>query len=443
MDSVPRHFLNQIFIGQIDSSTLSVMIVLLFLGAIFSAGEAAFFSLTKPQLGLLEKSKILRDRYISNLLNKPNKERASRRLMATILTARSFSNVLLIFLTTGFFSFELENRWLNLFLVLVFASLLLILVTEVIPKTLATRNNLATARLVVIPMRFAEILLRPLTWILGVIAYSLEKVIKQQSSSNISMDELSHALALTSDDNLSEEENKILEGIVTFGGKVAGQIMTSRVDVAFIYESDKFEDVIASVNEYGYSRLPVAKESPDHVTGVLVVKDLLAHINETDFSWHTLLKQPFFVPENKKIDDLLQEFRYSKTHIAIVVDEYGGTSGIVTMEDILEEIVGEISDEFDEEELQYSKLDNRTYVMEGKIAIVDFYKVLEIDDPFFDKAKGDSSTLAGFVIEQAGYIPEKGDEITFAGYSFIIEAADKRKIKRIKIILPEENKLAK
>jgi len=438
LDPVPRNFINQIFIASIDSSTLSVMIVLLFLGAIFSAGEAAFFSLTKPQIGLLEKSKILRDQYISNLLNKPNREKASRRLMATILIVRGFVNVFLIFLIARLFSSQLENRWLNLLPVLVLAFLLLILITEVIPKTLATRNNLATARLVIVPIRFVDVLLRPLNWILIVISSSLEKILKQESSSNISMDELSHALALTADDDLSEEENKILEGIVTFGGKVAGQIMTSRVDVAFLYESDSFDEVIASVNEHGYSRLPVAKESPDHVIGVLVVKDLLAHVNETDINWHTLIKQPFFVPENKKIDDLLQEFRYSKTHMAVVVDEYGGTSGIVTMEDILEEIVGEISDEFDDEELQYSKLDNRTYVMEGKIPMVDFYKVLEIDDPVFDQAKGDSSTLAGFVIEQAGYIPEKGDEIMFEGFSFTIEAADKRKIKRIKITLPEQ-----
>lgn len=437
MDSVPRHLINQIFIAPIDSSTLSVMIVLLFLGAIFSAGEAAFFSLTKPQIGLLEKSKIPRDRNISDLLNKPNSEKGSRRLMATILIVRGFVNVFLIFLVSRLFSFELENRWMNLIPVFVFVLLLLILVTEVIPKTLATRNNLATARLVVVPIRFVEVLMRPLTWILIVISSALEKILKQESSSNISMDELSHALALTTDDNLSEEENKILEGIVTFGGKVASQIMTSRVDVAFLYESDSFDEVITSVNEHGYSRLPVAKESPDHVIGVLVVKDLLAHVNETDINWHTLIKQPFFVPENKKIDDLLQEFRYSKTHMAVVVDEYGGTSGIVTMEDILEEIVGEISDEFDDEKLQYSKLDNRTYVMEGKIPMVDFYKVLEIDNPVFDQAKGDSSTLAGFVIEQAGYIPEKGDEIMFEGFSFTIEAADKRKIKRIKITLPE------
>jgi len=437
LDSVPRHLINQIFIAPIDSSTLSVMIVLLFLGAIFSAGEAAFFSLTKPQIGLLEKSKIPRDRNISDLLNKPNSEKGSRRLMATILIVRGFVNVFLIFLVSRLFSFELENRWMNLIPVFVFVLLLLILVTEVIPKTLATRNNLATARLVVVPIRFVEVLMRPLTWILIVISSALEKILKQESSSNISMDELSHALALTTDDNLSEEENKILEGIVTFGGKVASQIMTSRVDVAFLYESDSFDEVITSVNEHGYSRLPVAKESPDHVIGVLVVKDLLAHVNETDINWHTLIKQPFFVPENKKIDDLLQEFRYSKTHMAVVVDEYGGTSGIVTMEDILEEIVGEISDEFDDEKLQYSKLDNRTYVMEGKIPMVDFYKVLEIDNPVFDQAKGDSSTLAGFVIEQAGYIPEKGDEIMFEGFSFTIEAADKRKIKRIKITLPE------
>lgn len=411
--------------------------MLLFFSALFSAAEAALFSLNQSQLSALDGSKRGSDRYILDLLNRPNKETASGRLIATSQIMSNLLNMLIVFVLIQSQWNSTANFWFRFLFPLIITALLLVLITEVIPKTIAVRNNLAIARVTALPMWVASILTWPFSWLLIKISSTLEGVLKQKNRSNISIDELSHALELTTDDNLTDEENKILEGIVTFGGKEAGQIMTSRVDVIFLYESDSFAEVIATVTENGYSRLPVVKDSPDQIRGFLVVKDLLAYINETDFHWHTLIKQPFFVPENKKIDDLLQEFRVSKTHIAIVVDEYGGTSGIVTMEDILEEIVGDISDEFDEEELQYSKLDNRTYVMEGKIPMVDVYKILDIDETLFEEAKGDSSTLAGFVIEQAGRIPERGDEITFEDFIFKIESADKRKIKRIKITLPE------
>jgi hypothetical protein len=265
----------------------------------------------------------------------------------------------------------------------------------------------------------------------------LESLIKTSGKGNISVDELGHALELTVDDHLSDEENKILEGIVTFGTKEARQIMTPRTDIAFLWIEDPFEDVMKTVMDKGYSRLPVYRTSPDEIEGFLFIKDLLPYIDHTSFDWQTLIKKPFFVPENKMIDDLLQEFQHAKIHLAIVVDEYGGTSGLVTLEDILEEIVGDISDEFDEEELQFSRLDDYTYLFEGKTALVDMYKVLDLEEQLFEDARGDSSTLAGFFIEQAGYIPTKGDRITFESYQLEIEAADKRKIKRIKITLPK------
>jgi gliding motility-associated protein GldE len=264
----------------------------------------------------------------------------------------------------------------------------------------------------------------------------LENRLRDKVRSNISVDELGHALELTADDERSAEEHKILEGIVTFGGKEASQIMTSRVDIVFLNLDDTFYEVMQTVLDKGYSRIPVMKDSPDDIAGFLFVKDLLPYIDETDFEWQTLIKQPFFIPENKMIDDLLQEFQSAKIHLAIVVDEYGGTSGLVTLEDILEEIVGEISDEFDEEELQYSKLDDKTFVMEGKIALVDMYKIFDIDSMLFEEAKGDSSTLAGFMIEQAGRILERGDTVEFEGFTFLVESADIRKIKRVKISLP-------
>lgn len=436
MDSVPRLFTEIIFIQNIESSTLTLVIVLLLLSFLFSAAEAALFSLSRQQVQLLDDSNRLADRRLVHLLSTPDKETAGTRSFATAQLMSTLCNALVIIALLPYLHPLWEGFWTERFLPLAALVLGFIIITEVVPKTIAYRYNLALARFMALPMSLCSYLLFPVTWLLQRFSKSLEKAIKPNGSSPLSMDELSHALELTTDDNLTAEENKILEGIVTFGDKEAAQIMTSRVDVVFLYDTDSFEEVIATVTESGYSRLPVIHDSPDDVKGFLVVKDLLPYIGETDFQWQTLVKPPFFVPENKKIDDLLQEFRVSKTHMAIVVDEYGGTSGIITMEDILEEIVGDISDEFDDEDLQYSKLDNRNYVMEGKIPMVDFYKILDIDDTLFEEAKGDSSTLAGFIIEQAGKIPEKGDEISFEGYTFKIESADKRKIKRVKITLP-------
>lgn len=436
MDSVPRLFAEIIFIQNIESSTLTLVIVLLLLSFLFSAAEAALFSLSRQQVQLLDDSNRPADRRLVHLLSTPDKETAGTRSFATAQLMSTLCNALVIIALLPYLHPLSEGFWTERFLPLAALVLGLIIITEVVPKTIAYRYNLALARFMALPMSLCSYLLFPVTWLLQRFSKSLEKAIKPNGSSPLSMDELSHALELTTDDNLTAEENKILEGIVTFGDKEAAQIMTSRVDVVFLYDTDSFEEVIATVTESGYSRLPVIHDSPDDVKGFLVVKDLLPYIGETDFQWQTLVKPPFFVPENKKIDDLLQEFRVSKTHMAIVVDEYGGTSGIITMEDILEEIVGDISDEFDDEDLQYSKLDNRNYVMEGKIPMLDFYKILDIDDTLFEEAKGDSSTLAGFIIEQAGKIPEKGDEISFEGYTFKIESADKRKIKRVKITLP-------
>lgn len=436
MDSVPRLFTEIIFIQNIESSTLTLVIVLLLLSFLFSAAEAALFSLSRQQVQLLDDSNRLADRRLVHLLSTPDKETAGTRSFATAQLMSTLCNALVIIALLPYLHPLSEGFWTERFLPLAALVLGFIIITEVVPKTIAYRYNLALARFMALPMSLCSYLLFPVTWLLQRFSKSLEKAIKPNGSSPLSMDELSHALELTTDDNLTAEENKILEGIVTFGDKEAAQIMTSRVDVVFLYDTDSFEEVIATVTESGYSRLPVIHDSPDDVKGFLVVKDLLPYIGETDFQWQTLVKPPFFVPENKKIDDLLQEFRVSKTHMAIVVDEYGGTSGIITMEDILEEIVGDISDEFDDEDLQYSKLDNRNYVMEGKIPMLDFYKILDIDDTLFEEAKGDSSTLAGFIIEQAGKIPEKGDEISFEGYTFKIESADKRKIKRVKITLP-------
>jgi gliding motility-associated protein GldE len=253
----------------------------------------------------------------------------------------------------------------------------------------------------------------------------------------ITTDELEQALALTKEDNTSDEEQKILEGIVKFGNTEACQIMKSRMDVTGIEEEATAEAVLQVILDSGYSRIPIYKESFDNVIGILYIKDLLPHLNESiDFNWNNLIRKPLFIPENKKIDDLLKEFLTKKMHMAIVVDEYGGASGLITLEDILEEIVGDIADEFDDEEIVYTKIDDQTYLFEGRTALVDFYKVLGIDGKEFDLQKKDSDTLGGFIVEQAGRILKNNEFIVFETFKLIVESSDKRRIKMVKIVLP-------
>jgi gliding motility-associated protein GldE len=253
----------------------------------------------------------------------------------------------------------------------------------------------------------------------------------------ITTDELEQALALTKEENTSDEEQKILEGIVKFGNTEACQIMKSRMDVTGIEEAATAEAVLQVILDSGYSRIPIYKESFDNVIGILYIKDLLPHLNESiEFNWNSLIRKPLFIPENKKIDDLLKEFQTKKMHMAIVVDEYGGASGLITLEDILEEIVGDIADEFDDEEIVYTKIDDQTYLFEGRTALVDFYKVLEIDGKEFDQQKRDSDTLGGFIVEQAGRILKNNEFIVFETFKLIVESSDKRRIKMVKIVLP-------
>lgn len=427
-----------IFLSVFSSTGLLVLVLLLLLcSALMSSSEVALFSLSPSQKADLSESKSSSDQRILELLEQPDRELGPKRLLATILIANNAINIAIVLLAT-----QLSDEWfpqdgfLKTLIDVVVITFVLVLFAEVVPKVYATGNSVQVARMMALPLKGISRVLSPLTWFLMGTSSILEKALKNRVKTNISVDELGHALELTADDNRTNEEHKILEGIVTFGGKEAAQIMTARVNVVFLRYSDSFTEVLETVLDKGYSRLPVIKDSPDEVAGFLFVKDLLPYLEEVDYPWQELIKQPFFVPENKKIDDLLQEFQQAKVHLAIVVDEYGGTSGLVSLEDILEEIVGEISDEFDEEELQYSKLDDHTYVMEGKTSLVDMYKILEVEPSDFEEARGDSSSLAGFLIEQAGRIPTKGDTIQYNGYTFVIESADKRKIKRVKISLP-------
>ena len=283
------------------------------------------------------------------------------------------------------------------------------------------------------PIYFLNSFLTPFSIPLTRLTSVVEKRLGGKNS-NFNVEKLSQALELTSDDNTTKEEKKILEGIVTFGNTETVQIMKPRIDIFAIADDESYTDVLANILKNGYSRNPVYHESIDNIIGVLYAKDLLAHLDKTKFKWQDLIRDPFFVPENKKLDDLLSEFQEKKNHLAIVVDEYGGTSGIVTLEDVIEEIVGDISDEFDDEDLSYSKIDENNYVFEGKTTIKDFCKVLNVEDEdLFEEEKGESETLAGFILEVSGKFPKKGDKINFHNYTFTVEALDRKRIKQVKV----------
>lgn len=442
MEIINSIFGNVVISVFLDSAGLLVLVLLLLVcSALISGSEVAMFSITPAQRAELKESKDAGSQAIINLLETPDKEKGPKQLLATILITNNAINIAIVLLATqlaaAFFPAEDYPGWIKTAIDVVAITFILVLFGEVIPKVYATSNNLGYAKFMSIPLKYIQKLFAPLTYVLMLTSNFLEDRLKRYSSPNITVDDLGHALELTQDDNLSKEENKILEGIVTFGEKEAGAIMTPRTDIAALWEEDSFTEVLEVVMDKGYSRWPVFKNSPDEIVGFLFVKDLLPYLDETDFEWQSLIRQPFFVPENKKIDDLLQQFQKEKVHLAIVVDEYGGTSGLVSLEDILEEIVGNISDEFDDDEVHFSKLDDQNYIFEGKCSLIDVYRILDIDPDIFDAAKGDSTTLAGFVIEQAGRLLDKGDEIEYQGFSFRVEAADKRKIKRVKITLPE------
>lgn len=414
---------------------LLLMIVLLTCSALISGSEVAYFSLNPADLEELNASKDKTSTRVLNLLDRPN------RLLATILIVNNLVNVAIIILSNYLIAalpLEGFSTQVQFLIQVVAVTFLILLMGEVIPKVYATKYRVKLARfmagiLVVLRSSFSW-LSSPLISSTNVIRRRLPK-----DSSNLSVDELEHALELTNDENTSEEEQKILKGIVRFGNTDVKQIMTPRTDIISAEVETDFASLIDLIIDSGYSRIPVYQESFDKVVGILYVKDLLAHLDgPKDMDWQALIRTPFFVPENKKIDDLLQEFREKKIHLAVVVDEYGGTSGIVTLEDILEEIVGEITDEFDDDDLEYSKIDDNNYVFEGKIPLNDLYRVLDIDGEEFEAAKGESDTLAGFILELSGKIPLKNEKTNFNDFVFTIEAADRRRIKQVKVTIKKE-----
>ena len=417
-----------------------VLAVLLICSALISGAEVAFFSLSQTVLDAHSEETKEKSLVIS-LLERPKK------LLATILITNNFINILIVLLFAALGEVVFEGRdflieWgfisipsavIKFALEVVLVTFLILLFGEVLPKVYATRNSLKFSKLMARPITMLNTVLSPLSTPLIRLTGVVEKRLGGKTQ-NFSVEKLSQALELTSEKGTTKDEQKILQGIVSFGNTETVQIMKPRIDIFALSDEESYSDVLAKILKNGYSRNPVYKESIDNIVGVLYAKDLLAHLNKSKFKWQDLLRAPFFVPENKKLDDLLSEFQEKKNHLAIVVDEYGGTSGIVTLEDVIEEIVGDINDEFDEDDLSYSKLDENNYVFDGKTTIKDFCKVLNVEDEaIFEEEKGESETLAGFILEISGKFPKKNDKINFHNYTFTIEALDRRRIKQVKV----------
>lgn len=412
-----------------------VMALLLFCSAMISGSEVAFFSLSPSEIDELKRSKNKSDQRILRHIDQP------KDLLATILITNNFVNVAIVIVSTyileNWINFTGMAEWKIITIKIVLVTFVILLIGEVIPKVYANNNAVRLAKRMSLPLTLLKRIFYPLSWLLVSGTSFIDKRIKKKGT-EISVDDLQHALDITDKSERSEDEQKILEGIIKFGNTDVKQIMKPRMDVVSIEINTPFSALKPQLIEKGYSRIPVFKESFDQIKGVLYVKDLIPHLHEKKLDWVQLIRAPFFVPENKKIDDLLKEFQDSKVHIAIVVDEYGGSSGIVTLEDIIEEIIGDISDEFDDDHVVYSKIDEHNYVFEGKTPLIDLYRVLDIDGAEFEANKGESDTIAGFLIEQAGKILMKNEKVHFGNYTFIIEASDRRRIKQVKINIKTE-----
>jgi gliding motility-associated protein GldE len=415
-----------------------VIIILLIGSGLMSASEVAFFSLRPEEIENLKSKKDKKSNTILNLYNDPEK------LLSTILVANNTINIAIVllaaFLSSMIFDFSSEPV-LGFIINVVIITFLLLFFGEVMPKVYASRNHVAIAYLMAYSLIILEKVCKPVTSLL-IFSSSFVKRRTGTRRSNISMTDLSDALELTSED--FTEDEKILKGIVNFGNINVSAIMCSRIDVTAIEIKSGFDKIVPVIISSGFSRIPVYSDSFDVVKGILYAKDVLPYTNNpTGFKWQALLRPPYFVPETKKINDLLKEFQTKKIHMAVVIDEYGGTSGIVTLEDILEEIVGEITDESDEDQMLFRKIDDKTYIFEAKILLNDFCKVVDINEDIFEEVRGESETLAGLILELTGEIPQKDQIIKFGDFIFRIQSADRRRIKEIRVEInkhDEDNK---
>jgi putative hemolysin len=410
--------------------TFVLLLLLVASSGLFSASENALFSLSNKDKEDLKATDSPVNQAVLKLLSHPKK------LLATILVGNNFVNVTFVIVSSLWLEsiFNLQvNPILDFAIKVIIVTLVLLLFGEVVPKVYATRQPVSIAKFMAFPLVFCQKLFIWLVYPMVKFTSIIDRKVRVHEHT-VSADELTHAIDITSDKTTGQQEKEILKGIVNFGNKTVTQIMKGRVDVAALDASMSFNDMLKKVNELGYSRLPVYRETFDNIAGILYIKEVLPHLYEVDgFDWTKLLKPAFFVPDNKRIDLLLSEFQDERMHMAIVVDEYGGKLGIVTMEDILEEIFGEINDEFDEDPLNYSKLDEYRYIIEGKLLVNDFCKITDTPDDFFDVVKGDSETIGGMLMELSGKIPYRNETIKYKNFSFTIESVDNRRIKRIKV----------
>jgi len=406
--------------------------VLLYASGFVSASEIAFFSLSPSDLSKIDGEEHPSDSRIKALLGD------SEYLLATILISNNFVNVTIIMLCNYFFASVIDfgnAQVLEFLLITVVLTFLLLLFGEIMPKIYSAQHTLSFCRKAAPVIYFLRWVFKPVSALLVHSTFLINRLAQKQKAPNISVDELSQALELTDKNEISEESN-MLEGIIRFGEETAKEVMTSRLDMVDLDIDTSFSDVLKCVVDNAYSRIPVYKESRDNIKGILYIKDLLPYVDKgADFKWQNLIRPAYFVPETKMIDDLLRDFQKNKIHIAIVVDEFGGTSGLVTMEDIIEEIVGEINDEYDDEERTYVKLSEGVYIFEGKTLLSDFYKVLDIDADEFERVAGDADTLAGLLLELKGEFPVLHEVINYNNYRFEVLEMDARRIVKVKVVV--------
>ncbi len=416
-----------------DLIKILLIIILLICSALISGSEVAFFSLSKTDLKKISSSNIKNLKLIALLRSNP------RRLLATLLVSNNFINISIVLLLASFgklFDFNILPGWLNFVFEVGFITALILLFGEILPKVYANRKPISFSNRMALPIQFID---KYLFFFITIPMSKMTKFIQNKlvfKKTNLSVDKLSDAFDLTDENETSSEEKKILQGVISFGSTDVKQVMKPRIDVFSVSKTMSYNDLIKKVRKNRYSRIPVFDETIDNVTGVVYLKDLFPHLNQQNFDWTTLIREPYFVPENKKLDDLLKEFQKLKNHMAIVVDEYGGNSGIITLNDIVEEIVGEINDEFDQDDIIYNKIDNNTFVFEGKVNLTDLYRILKINDnKVFENIKGDSETLGGFLLEQIGFFPKKNFKFKLKGIEFNVLEVNRKRIKNVMVTI--------
>ncbi|MDT0295267.1 gliding motility-associated protein GldE [Mesonia ostreae] len=439
MDPDPSSLITLLSLGSYDVLSGILLLVLLGCSALISGSEVALFSLIPSDFDVDDGKVSAKQQILIRLLDRPKK------LLATILVANNFVNIAIVLLFDSLASslFDGINTvyyGVNVRFVLevIIVTFLILLFGEILPKIYANRNKVKFSHFMAYPLGVLDKLFSVFSLPMRYVTVLIHNKLGKQKS-NLSVDQLSQALELTSEEDTTKEEQKILKGIVSFGNTVVKQVMKNRMDVFALNKNQPYTEVIEEIVEQSYSRIPVYEDSIDNILGILYIKDLLPHLDKKDFEWQDLLREPYFVPENKKLDDLLNDFKEKRNHLAIVVDEYGGTSGIISLEDIIEEIVGDISDEFDDEDLVFSKLDDYNFVFEGKTPLKDFYKVIKLEEnDFIEEKRGEAETLAGFLLEISGEFPKRDQELKVEHFTFTIEAVDNKRIKQVKLSIAHE-----